>query len=96
MISPPGRHDELEDFIVEREGDCYRVRVVAGRLSIFRQTPEGESWLDADVPIAQLGGEARRALDMADLTCPALLIGLKGAVAAAITPGVRRYGGRSS
>jgi hypothetical protein len=83
MTTPSGSRDQVDDFVVEREGVCYIVRTVDDHLSVCRQTPAGEIWLDADVPIIQLGGEARRALEMADRTSAALLIGLKGVVAAA-------------
>jgi hypothetical protein len=90
-----GSNGQLEDIVVEREGIRYLVRILDDHLSVHRQTPAAETWRDAEVPIEQLGGEARRALVMADRTSAALLIGLKGVVAAAVLRNTPHAGGRS-
>lgn len=84
-IAPESSDLPAAEISVGHEGARYVVRVVGDHLRIARETPAGPEWLDLTVAVDELGGEARRALHSGDLTCPALRIGLRFLVAAALT-----------
>lgn len=82
----PGSGGPVTDVAIYHDGERYVVRAVDDHLKIARDAYDGPVWLDASVPITELGGEARRALATGDMTCPALLVGLRFIVSAALTP----------
>jgi hypothetical protein len=85
-LAPESSSGQVHDFEVVHQNDRYVVRAVGDQLRIGRQTPDGPAWLGITMSVAELGGEARRALATGDTTCPALLIGLRFLVSAALTP----------
>lgn len=97
--SPQG---DTRDFELEREGVRYVVHQDGPQLRLAIRSGERLAWLDTTVPVGVLGGEARRALETGDHTCPALLIGLKGvvAIATAVPRGperrIRQHGRQAS
>jgi hypothetical protein len=83
MTLVPDRRDE---YVVRHDDETYVVRPLGDLLQVGRVDGDETHWLEIAVPVTQLGGEARRALEHGDHTCPALLIGLMGVVAAAVRP----------
>jgi hypothetical protein len=81
-----GRHDTGE-FELDHAGERYVFRREGDQLKVGLRQAGSIGWLDSGVPLSQLGGEARQAIDNGDITCPALLIALKGIAAAAATRG---------
>jgi len=92
-MAPESSSGQVRDFTVVQDGEQYVVRVVGDQLRIGKQTSDGPIWL-ATASVADLGGEARRALVTGDLTCPALRIGLRFVTSAALGPAAAGPGGR--
>jgi hypothetical protein len=77
--------DTHAEFEIAQGGEEYVLRSDEECLKVGQRTEAGISWFEQVMPIAAIGGEARRALEQNDPTCPALLIALTGAVANALT-----------
>lgn len=68
-------------------GEQYVFALDGDQIRVGSRTGDEVRWMATGVPLSDLGGEAQRAIANGDVTCPALLIALKGIAAGIATRG---------